>query len=263
MNSQCNKVRIQAQDISVISGDVKLVDSINFTVNEGETLAIIGPNGAGKSSLLKAMSGDLTYTGNIDMHGLVNKPMQRARQLATLPQFSLLNFPYLVTEVVALGRIPHQSGWRKDQDIVHQALELLDITYLAERKYTQLSGGEKQRVQLARVMCQIWSTEDAANGARILLLDEPTTALDLGHQQQLMAALRKFAKQGVTIVMVMHDINLAASCADKVLAMACGQQIQIGSPHEVITVETMQRLFNADVSITTHPENNIPIILGY
>lgn len=263
MNSECSKLRIKGQGISVLSGDVKLVDDIHLSLMEGETLAIIGPNGAGKTSLLKAMAGELAFQGSLTMHGLDDTPIQRARQLAVLPQFSLLNFPYLVNEVVALGRTPHQTGWRKDQEIVEQALQLLNIAYLSERKYTQLSGGEKQRVQLARVLAQIWRAEDANNGARVLLLDEPTTALDVGHQQQLVTALQEFAQQGVTIVMVMHDINLASSCADKILAMACGRQVQIGSPQEVITSATMRQLFNAEVTITEHPEQQTPIILGY
>jgi len=263
MNSQCNKIRINADDIKVRSGSKLLVDGVNFALNSGEILAVIGPNGAGKSSLLKALAGDLAFEGSLSMHGIEREAKLRAKQVAVLPQFSLLNFPYSVTEVVALGRTPHRSGWQKDQKIIKQALELFDISYLAEQKYTQLSGGEKQRVQLARVLSQIWRAEDASNDARILFLDEPTTALDLGHQQQLLEVLREFSRQGVSIVMVMHDINLAASCADTILAMLCSQQIRIGTPHEVVTAETMQKLFNAQVSIASHPKHNTPVILAY
>ena len=262
MNSQCSKVRISAAHIKVYNGSVLLVDDVSFDLKAGEILAIVGPNGAGKSSMLKALAGDLAYQGTLLMPDIEQQAMARARQLAVLPQFNLLSFPYLVPEVVALGRIPHKTGWQKDQEIILQSLELLDISYLANRKYTELSGGEKQRVQLARVMSQIWRAQDSNNQARILLLDEPTNALDLGHQQQLLKGLRTFAKQGVAIIMVMHDINLASSCADKVLAMACGQQVMLGTPNEVITEQTMQQLFNTKVSITSHPEYNTPIVLG-
>ena len=263
MNLPCDNIRLCASNIKIMSGTTPLVDGVNFEVNAGEILAIIGPNGAGKSSLLNALSGDIDYSGTLTLNDIQQHSMARARQLAVLPQFSLLNFPYLVSEVVALGRTPHKTGWQKDQEIVHQALDLFDISYLAERKYTQLSGGEKQRVQLARVFSQIWRAKDAHKEARILLLDEPTTALDLGHQQQLLEALRVFAKQEVAIVMVMHDINLAACCADKILAMACGQQVRLGSPQDVITTETMQQLFNAKVSIVSHPDRQTPIMLGH
>ena len=263
MNSQCNKTRIDSNGVSVINDDVKLVDNVSFSVDEGEILAIIGPNGAGKSTLLKAIAGDIPFHGALTIHDLDRQAKKRARQLAVLPQFSLLNFPYLVSEVVGLGRTPHQSGWQKDNDIIAQALELLDITYLSERKYTLLSGGEKQRVQLARVMCQIWRAQDAENGTRVLLLDEPTAALDLGHQKQLVHALKEFSQQGVTIVTVMHDINLATSFADKILAMAGGQLVEFGRPQQVVTVDTMRQLFNTQVSIATHPEHQTPIILGY
>lgn len=244
------------------SSDTKLVDAVSCDVSAGEILSIIGPNGAGKSTLLKAVSGEWAYTGNIDFPLIAKDPKLRARQLAILPQFSLLSFPYTVSEVVMLGRIPHETGRIRDEEIVAQALAMMDIGFLTNRLYTELSGGEKQRVQLARVLTQIWSQEDADNSARILILDEPTTALDLGHQHALMRAVKAIAQQGVAVVMVLHDINLAAQYADKILAMLCSQCLAYGTPNEVVNSVNMQRLFGVDVDIVQHPNNSYPLVIS-
>jgi iron complex transport system ATP-binding protein len=247
-----------------LAGDPKhmLVNRINFDLDAGEILAIIGPNGAGKSTLIKALAGDIQHTGEAIITGLAATPIQRARQIAVLPQLSLLNFPYRVSEVVNLARIPHRSGWARDQQVVDQALSLMDINFLKDRFYTELSGGEKQRVQLARALAQIWDVGDAANGTRLLLLDEPTTALDLGHQRDLMLAVRKFAKQGVAVVMVLHDINLAARYADTMLALLCSEQIAYGPVEQVVTADNISRLFGIQAEIVRHPSSGTPVVIG-
>jgi iron complex transport system ATP-binding protein len=239
-----------------------LIDSVSFDLKAGEILAIIGPNGAGKSTLIRALAGDIEHTGETIITGFAKTPIERARQLAVLPQLSLLNFPYRVSEVVNLSRIPHRSGWARDQEVVDEALSLMDINFLKDRLYTQLSGGEKQRVQLARALAQIWDAGDAAHGTRILLLDEPTTALDLGHQRDLMLAVQKFAKQGVAVVMVLHDINLAARYADTMLALLCSQQIAYGSVEQVVTVDNISRLFGIQTEIVKHPKTGTPVVIG-
>jgi len=239
-----------------------LVDRVNCELDAGNILTIIGPNGAGKSTLIKAIAGDLAYSGNIAITGIRKELKLRARQLAVLPQLSLLNFPYRVSEVVGLSRIPHNTGKRRDTEIVRAALQLMDIKFLENRLYTELSGGEKQRVQLARVLAQIWDADDASQGTRLLLLDEPTTALDLGHQQQLMQAVRDFARQGVAVIMVLHDINLAAHYSDSILAILCSQQIAHGSPAEVITPVNVKALFGIDANVIKHPEHNTPVVIG-
>lgn len=244
------------------SPQTRLVDAVSLTLEAGEVLAIIGPNGAGKSSLLKAISGEWPHQGGIYLPSISADPKLRARQLAVLPQLSLLNFPFTVSEVVMLGRIPHQTGRVHDETIVASALELMDIGFLSDRLYTELSGGEKQRVQLARVLTQIWSEQDAENSARILILDEPTTALDLGHQHALMRAVKTFAEQGVGVVMVLHDINLAAQYADRMLAMLCSQNIAYGPPNEVVCRKTMQRLFAVEVDIVEHPNHPYPLVIS-
>ena len=239
-----------------------LVDAVSCEISAGEILGIIGPNGAGKSSLLKAISGDWPHQGTLDIIGVSQDPVIRARQIAVLPQFSLLNFPYRVSEVVSLGRIPHQSGIKRDEEIVEHALAMMDISFLKDRLYTQLSGGEKQRVQLARVFAQIWDQNDAENGLRLLMLDEPTTALDLGHQQALMTAVRNFASQNVGVVMVLHDVNLAARYADKILALLCSQVVAYGSVQEVITRDNIKRLYEIDNQILEHPVDRTPMVIG-
>lgn len=239
-----------------------LVDNVSCKLDSGEILAVIGPNGAGKSTLLQAIAGDLSYTGEININGLSEEPKLRARQIAVLPQLSLLNFPYRVSEVVGLSRIPHQTGSERDQQIIDQALKTMDIDFLQDRLYTELSGGEKQRVQLARVFAQIWSADDAPTGTRLLLLDEPTFALDLGHQQQLMQIITSFAKQGVAVMMVLHDINLAAFYADKLLALLCSQQIALGEPNKVVSEANMNRLFGIKTSVIKHPDQDTPVVLG-
>lgn len=239
-----------------------LVRGVNAQLAAGKILSVIGPNGAGKSTLLKAIAGDLPYFGNIEIKGLNNDATQRARQLAVLPQLSLLNFPFRVSEVVALSRIPHKTGVARDNEIVAQALATMDIDYLADRLYTELSGGERQRVQLARVFAQIWSEDDAPDRTRLLLLDEPTAALDLGHQQQLMEVIRQFANRGVAVLMVLHDINLAAHYSNDLLALLCSEQIAYGSPNDVINAETVKTLFDVEASVIRHPENDTPVVIG-
>jgi iron complex transport system ATP-binding protein len=239
-----------------------LVDSVNFDLKAGEILAIIGPNGAGKSTLIKALAGDIGHSGEAIITGLAETPIKRARQIAVLPQLSLLNFPYRVSEVVNLARIPHRSGWVRDQQVVDEALSLMDIKFLKDRFYTELSGGEKQRVQLARALAQIWDVSDAAHGTRLLLLDEPTTALDLGHQRDLMLAVQKFASQGVAVVMVLHDINLAARYADTMLALLCSEQIAYGSVEQVVTADNISRLFGIQAEIVKHPRSDTPVVIG-
>jgi len=271
---------LTVDNVSVKAWGAQLLNNISFHVEKGEIISIIGPNGAGKTTLMNALldagmntsnpNGQYQLTGDIALcgHRVSNntvsgksstwKAKDRARHVALLPQLSLLNFPYTVHEVVELSRIPHSTGMKVDQEIIHAALDALDITHLKQRFYTQLSGGEKQRVQLARVMAQIWRSEDAAQ--RLLLLDEPTSSLDLGHQQQLMNGVRMFANEGVAVVIVVHDVNLVAHYSDRVLALSCGEMVAEGVPKETITPELMQALYGVDVDVIAHPVNGQPVI---
>ena len=253
---------LSIKHLSVAVKNHTLLDNINVELAAGQVMSIIGPNGAGKSTLLAAIAGDIAYSGDISLKGISNKNPERARQMAVLPQLSVLSFPFTVSEVVGLARIPHATGKQKDAAIVQAALELVDIGFLAHRLYTELSGGEKQRVQLARVFAQIWQHQCADNAPRLLLLDEPTTALDLGHQQLLMQAIRQQTANGLTVIMVLHDLNLAARYSDKLLAVLCSQQVAFGCPDSVISADNIKRLFDINATILPHPEDGVPIVTG-
>lgn len=253
-----------------------MLKSVSFSAEEGEVVAVIGPNGSGKTTLINAIVstyyesvasyqcvGQLSLCGRTvlpEVHADKWTRSARARHIALLPQNSVLNFPFTVEEVVRLSRIPHATGTTIDRAVVKEALMALDIDHLHQRLYTQLSGGEKQRVQLARVMAQIWRKEDADAGSRLLLLDEPTASLDLGHQQQLMQVIRQFADYGVAVVMVVHDVNLLGYPVDNVLALADGEVVAQGTPQTTITAALMKTLYSADIGVIKHPKSQQPVI---
>lgn len=239
-----------------------LLENINLTLETGNILALAGPNGAGKSSLLQLISGDLQCSnGSL---AFCERPLQdwpveeRAQHLAVLPQLSLLNFPYTVEEVILLGRIPHNSGRLRDREILESVLQLTDTDSLRNRLYTQLSGGEKQRTQLARVFAQVW--EESSLDGKLLLLDEPTSALDMAHQQQMLSTVHLLARRGCAVVLVIHDLNLAASIADQVLVLDRGQQVAIGAPDQVLTPQLFRQVFQVEVAIEQHPRHAYPVI---
>ena len=238
-----------------------LLEAIDIALEAGEILGVVGPNGAGKSSLLRLVSGDLpAHAGTISFLG---KPLaqwalrERACRLAVLPQLSQLDFPYTVEEVVGLGRTPHETGSASDREIVREAMAALDVDALRHRRYTELSGGERQRAQLARVFAQVWRP-----GERLLLLDEPTSALDLAHQQQVMAVVTALAASGCTVVMVVHDINLLAAHADRLLALHRGRTYALGPPREVINEALFRDVFDARVHLGRHPVSGEPLVLS-
>lgn len=256
---------LSVNDASVEAWGARLLDRVSLSIAAGEITAVIGPNGAGKTTLLRAINHDIALSsGSIAIEGRQASEwalQQRAKSVAVLPQASLLNFPFTVEEVVALARTPHSTGVTIDRRIVGDALRLMDIAHLSNRQYPRLSGGEKQRVQLARVMAQIWRAEDAVSQGRLLLLDEPTTALDLGHQQQLMEAVRRFANEGVAVLMVSHDFSLCSHYADRLLALCCGERIAYGSAADVITPQVIKQLFNIEPEIILHPSTQKPVVL--
>ncbi|HEY7773240.1 MAG TPA: heme ABC transporter ATP-binding protein [Marinagarivorans sp.] len=238
-----------------------IIDDIAFSVKPGEILGIIGPNGAGKTSVVRALLGDVKASGSIQFAGrsiAEFSAVELARHIAVLPQFSALNFPYSVAEVVLLGRTPHSSGRRIDTDIAHAAMAALDISYLSGRRYTDLSGGEKQRTQLARVMAQVWRSADG--DPRLLILDEPTSSLDLGHKQQLMQIVRQFAGDKVAVLLIEHDLNVVANYADTLLALQCGRVMAYGSVQEHLTAAMVSDLLGAQVSVVQ--KNGVKTVLN-
>ncbi|MFT4518268.1 MAG: iron complex transport system ATP-binding protein [Halioglobus sp.] len=256
-------ITLQLEQISAAPWGDPLLQDISIVLEPGNILALAGPNGAGKSSLLKLMAGDIEPSnGTIT---LCDRPLQdwapqeRALHMAFLPQMSLLNFPYTVEEVVLLGRTPHDTGRERDLEILEEVLHLTDMTSFREKLYTQLSGGEKQRTQLARVFAQIW--DDTTLSGKLLLLDEPNSALDLAHQQQILSAVHMLAERGCAVVLVIHDLNLAATVADRVLVLDNGKSAALGTPEDIFTPELFQEVFHVAVTITNHPQQNTPLII--
>ena len=254
---------LSVQNVSLTLSDAPLLNTVNLDVLPGKITTVAGPNGAGKTTLLRVLVGELAPdTGSVTLNGRALKdctPIQRARTLAVLPQHSLLNFPFTAAEVVMLGRTPHNTGIAHDREIVVRALQSVDGDYLAERSYTQLSGGEKQRVHLARVLAQIW--ESSPEGERYLVLDEPTSSFDLAHQQITLEVVRNLAEKGVGVLMVIHDLNLAARCSDQMVLMQCGKIVISGTPQEVLQRDTIARVFKVEASIGVHPLSGTPLVI--
>lgn len=254
---------LEAQGLSFSIAGFSLLRDIDLCVEPGKVTAIIGPNGAGKTSLLRLLTGEQRPTaGNIALSGRPLgdwSPTQLARVMAVLPQSSRLDFPFTAREVVMMGRIPHATGLVRDTVIVDAALAAVDGSYLDKRFYTHMSGGEKQRVQLARVLAQIW---EPVTDARVLILDEPTSSFDLAHQQLTITNMRSFAAQGVGVLVVIHDLNMAARCADQLLVLSCGRIAAFGSPQQVLTATTIKQVFNVDVSIGINPLTGTPLVIA-
>ena len=239
------------------------LQGIEFNLNGGGVTAIIGPNGAGKTSLLRAICGDLvTSSGEILLNGKDSRHwsvQDKALCTAVLPQHSLLDFPFSAQEVVIMGRIPHSTSAKHNSEIVHEALGLVDCQHLATRSYISLSGGEKQRVQLARVVAQIWEPVDI--GQRCLILDEPSASLDLAHQEMVVDLFRYFTQQGVAILVVLHDLNLAAKCASEIVVLEDGKMAAFGTPEQVMTQALLKDVFNTSALVQTNPLTGTPLVI--
>jgi iron complex transport system ATP-binding protein len=253
-----------ADNISLHMSGFNILRDVNVAINTGQITVIVGPNGAGKSSFIKVLSGDILPTqGQVILNDKALSdwsPDQRARMVSVLPQHSSLNFPFNASEVVALGRIPHQSGKVRDTHIVKEALATVDANYLESRFFTQMSGGEKQRVQLARVLAQIW--EPTTTGNQFLVLDEPTSALDLSHQVLTLKIVSELAERGVGVVMVVHDLNLAARCADNIIVFDKGTIVAQGSPDEVLNEQLISDVFDITPLILKHPVTGKPLVFN-
>ncbi|MCV6587465.1 MAG: heme ABC transporter ATP-binding protein [Marinobacterium sp.] len=258
-----------ATHVSLHIGTKVLLDRVTLALQPGQVLALLGPNGAGKSTFMKLLAGEFAHfagdvCGDVVLNGRPWADWPRdelARIVGVLPQHSELAFPFSVAEVVALGRLPHSTGRRRDNEIMQQALKKVDGWHLRSAAYPSLSGGEKQRVQLARVLAQIW--DDTGLGPRYLLLDEPTSALDLAHQHQTLALAREWAEQqDVAVLAILHDMNLAARYADQVGLLEQGRLIAAGPVAEVMTAERLTPLFGIEVSLMQHPEQNRPLIIA-
>lgn len=256
---------LRADNITVMVGGKPLIQNVTLSVHPGEFAVIIGPNGAGKSTLLRALCGDVNPTsGTVQMAGRPLKEWKlrdQAKMRAVLAQSSNLTFPFSVMDVVLMGRGPHIRGGESADDyaIAYATLDAVHIEHLQDRLYTTLSGGEKQRVQLARILAQIWEPVD--NNPRYLLLDEPTNNLDLNHQHSILEIARQFADDGVAVLAVLHDLNLASQYADQILVLKQGQALITGSPEAVLTPARIQEAFGIPVTIMKHPHMERPLIV--
>lgn len=210
----------------------------------GELIAVLGPNGAGKSSLIKTLCGEWSASqGQISLHGksLNHWPRQRlSKHLGVLPQASQLSFPFKAHEVVAIGATPLSLNLREIKHAVQKWMQATDTWQFADRLYTSLSGGERQRVQMARVLLQLSQAEHAP----LLLLDEPTSAQDLGQQHQLLNLVKSLCQQnGFAVISILHDLNQASRYADKVWLLHQGKLFTQGSPSQVLQPETVMKIW--------------------
>ncbi len=245
---------LDLQGVSVDIGRRRIVSDIDLSVPDGAFVGLLGPNGSGKSTLLKTLyrvhrpsSGRILLDGR-DL--LAQRPRDVARRLSVVAQESVVEFDFTCFEMVMIGRTPHQRLLDRDTDedrrLTTQALERVGCAHLADRSFTTLSGGEKQRVLIARTLAQ---------GANHLVLDEPTNHLDIRYQVEI---LELVASLGVTVLAAIHDLSLAALFCDRVYLLADGKIVAAGTPDEVITTEKVRHAFGADVLVIEHPETGTP-----
>jgi iron complex transport system ATP-binding protein len=247
---------LELENISVKRAGRLILDGVSMAAVPGEILAIVGANGAGKSTLLATLTGELKpVSGSIRLD---RKPLsewscrQLARRRGVLSQHFEMSFGFSALEVVLLGRNPFIDGRETAHDfaIAEAALRLVDAAHLATRPYPTLSGGERQRVQFARVLAQVWQTPES--GGRLLLLDEPTASLDLSHQHLTMQIAREFAAEGTAVVVIVHDLNLAALYSDRIMVLQNGQVYSLGSPAETLTQPVIRQVFGIQAFVTEH-----------
>jgi iron complex transport system ATP-binding protein len=247
---------MRAESIDVRLGQNHVLRDVTLELRAGEVLALVGPNGSGKSTLLSVLAGDVKPdNGKVWVDG---KPLPQwsiadlARRRAVLPQRITLSFPFTVAEVVRMGRAPWND--ERDDAVVAQAMELTETTAFAERDFNSLSGGEQARAALARVLAQ--QTE-------ILLLDEPTAALDLKHAEHVLTIARTRAEAGHTILVVLHDLGFAAAHADRIAVLCAGRVVADGPPQDVLTEALLSEVYQHPVEVFDHPRTGRPVVLPY
>lgn len=247
-------------------GERAVIRDVTVQVGSGEMVGVIGPNGSGKSTLLRLVSGVVRpWSGRVSIE---TRPIESysarelSRRVAVVPQETRIDFPFTVTEVVLLGRTPHLSALAfegaNDLTIAHQAMERTDVAHLAARRITELSGGERQRVILARALAQEPS---------ILVLDEPSAFLDIRHQVEIYDLLRDLQAEGLTVVTVLHDLNLAGLYCDRLVLLADGAVACAGPPETVLQYQTLTEVYGTEVYVIlndiTRRVNVLPLSRPY
>jgi iron complex transport system ATP-binding protein len=238
--------RLEAAALSVALRGRRVVDEVSFAVQAGTVLGVLGPNGAGKSTLLKAAAGLLPFSGSLRLAGREAGGLsrrERARLAAYVPQHSALDAALPVREVVAQGRFAHGGGAPADAAAVAHALAVTDSERLAERPFSRLSYGERRLVLLARAV---------ASAAPLLLLDEPTAALDVRHALEMLALLRRLAAEGAAVVVVLHGLAEAVEVCDQALLLAEGRTVAAGPIAEVVAAEPVRRVYGVDLVPGAH-----------
>lgn len=249
---------VEAVGLSVRLGQRQVLDSVGLTAHAGEVVALVGPNGAGKSTLLAALAADLPAgSGEVRIDGrpaTTWSAPELALRRSVLPQSAALSFPFPVEDVVRMGRAPWAGTEREDEDdaAVAAAMAATEVTRFAGRPFSALSGGEKARVALARVLAQ---------RAPLMLLDEPTAALDLRHQELVLRICRDRAAAGDAVVVVLHDLGLAAAYADRAAVLHEGRIAELGPPDEVFSGELLGEVYRQPVEVFPHPRTGRPLIV--
>ncbi len=239
-----------------------IVKDVTFTVRPGEVVALLGANGAGKSSLLRMISGEQKPSkGSIQLYGR-NLQHYISQELAfikaTLSQHNIVTMNFLCHEIVMMGRYPHHRNNPSDKDvrIVDETMDICGVKELAERSYMQLSGGEQQRVQLARILAQLWD-----QGKGLIILDEPIAGLDILYQQQTLAIVKALSRKGFMVIAALHEINLAAQYADRILMMKNGRRWNDGTPSEVLTPLNIYAVYSVEADVMINPRTLIPYVV--
>ncbi|GAA4322911.1 heme ABC transporter ATP-binding protein [Mucilaginibacter gynuensis] len=240
----------------------KIIKNVSLFAKRGQMLAIVGANGAGKSTLLSLLNAEnKPSSGVVTLDGRSMSdfdPLELAQKRATLAQSHHVNLAFSVEEIVMMGRYPHEKQQAREQDqrIVSETLRICGLKDFGERSYLQLSGGEQQRVHLARVLAQIWDQPEA-----VLFLDEPVAGLDMRYQQQTLAIAKALCKKGMMVIAVLHDLNLVADYADRVLMLKDGRRWKYGTPIEVLNTLDIYHVFDVETEIKINPKTLSPLVL--
>ena len=248
-----------AESVQVSLGRAQILHGVSIEARPGQITAIVGPNGSGKTTLMRALTGDLPYRGRILLGGTeiaALPPEALALRRGVLPQATSLAFPFTVAEVVRIGC---EAGGTRPERLVPAALSAVDLPGFEGKLYQELSGGEQQRVQLARVLAQVWQPVGPA-GPNWLLLDEPVSSLDIAHQLTIMELAADYARRGGGVVAVMHDLNLTALFARRIVLMHKGQVLAQGAPDQVLTDDTLSRAYGCTIRVNAAPPQGIWVL---
>ncbi len=253
---------LSVKNLDHVINNKPLLQDVSLQIDEAKVIGIIGPNGAGKSTLLKCLSGLIATENSIQFNGQPLEsldPRTLSKMRAALPQESNLNFPFPVKDVVGMSFALSSVGIEQQEHLINHCLTMVSAQGLAGRNFLSLSGGEKQRVHLARVFAQLLHL-GSTHGMRFLFLDEPTAPLDMKHQFQLFGQIRALVKENIASIVVIHDINLAASYCDEIWVIQDGRLVSQQTPKQVISKDMMKSVFDVDVEVMHCGNDARPVI---